>query len=144
MDRSGWHKPALRPVEDRFWDKIQFRSDRCWDWTGNHDKLGYSRMAFAKLGRRAHRVAYELLIGPIPDGLEIDHLCRNRGCVNPWHLEPVTHRENVRRGKLATVTQCTKGHPYDALNTGIYRGRRYCRTCMRHDSHERYLRRIAS
>lgn len=86
----------------RWWSKIDVSGD-CWEWTppvGNH---GYGE--FARQGERrtvlAHRYAYELLVGPIPDGLEIDHLCRNKACVNPDHLEPVTKSENARRAALA-------------------------------------------
>lgn len=81
----------------------------------------------------AHRVAYEEIMGPVPEGLELDHLCRTRSCVNPSHLEPVTHRENMNRGDVATrrKTHCPKGHPYDEENTGIYNGYRNCRACAR-------------
>ena len=82
----------------------------------------------------AHRMIYELLVGPIPDGLEIDHLCRNRGCVNPGHMEPVTHRENLMRGDTVAAanpakTHCIRGHPYDDENTYRYGSHRYCRAC---------------
>ena len=81
----------------------------------------------------AHRFAYELLIGPIPDGLQIDHLCRVPLCVNVAHLEPVTNRVNTVRGKAGlrqrTKTHCPRGHAYDAANTRLYKGGRYCRAC---------------
>jgi hypothetical protein len=76
----------------------------------------------------AHRIAYELLVGPISEGMQLDHLCRNPSCVNPTHLEPVTSQENIIRERAARG-QCPKGHPYDDANTSVWGGRRYCRTC---------------
>ena len=83
----------------------------------------------------AHRVSYELFRGPIPDGLQIDHLCRIRHCVNPDHLEAVTQRENILRGtspsaKAAARDACINGHPYTPENTKLFRGDRQCRTCQ--------------
>jgi HNH endonuclease len=81
-------------VQERFWEKVE-QGEGCWLWTGAIDR-GYGQ--FVWNGRkRAHRVAYELIIGPIPEGLELDHLCRNKSCVRPEHLEPVTKAENIRR-----------------------------------------------
>jgi hypothetical protein len=92
--------------EARFWSKVDASGD-CWEWTGYTDQDGYGRVG---VGRRvdqrtipAHRYAWELMVGPIPEGLEIDHLCFNRPCVNPDHLEPVTHTENMRRRHLAMM-----------------------------------------
>lgn len=116
----------------------------CWLWTGCANKLGYG--AFRMSGDRvlhAYQTAYVLLRGPVPEGLELDHLCRVPNCVNPDHLEPVTHLENMRRGLLHKVsgdrnrnkTHCPFGHPYDAANTKRYLNRktgrldRYCRAC---------------
>lgn len=76
-------------TQRRFWDKVIVTPSTCWEWDGCHDDDGYSMFIFPG-GQRAHRYAYELMRGPIPDGLSINHLCRNRGCVNPDHLEPVT------------------------------------------------------
>ena len=82
-------------------------------------------------GRYGHRDAYEAAKGPIPDGLEIDHLCRNRACINPDHLEAVTHRENVRRA-MVLVTGCAQGHAFTEDNTYMLHGKyRRCRTCKR-------------
>ncbi|MFK0288298.1 HNH endonuclease signature motif containing protein [Streptomyces sp. NPDC090499] len=137
-------------AEDRFWTKvnrsgpISLRREapgRCWVWTASLRADGYGQ--FRSGGRvggrnvRAHRVAYELLVSAIPDGLVIDHLCRNRACVNPEHLEPVTHRVNVIRGegvsaKAARATHCKRGHAFDAENTIIRRsGKRLCKACQR-------------
>lgn len=108
-------------------------TESCWEWQGRLDPRGYGRYA----GRLAHRISYELLRGPIPSGLELDHLCRVRNCVNPDHLEPVTHRENTLRSTSpsainATKSACPSGHPYDAENTYISPGGdRHCRACNR-------------
>lgn len=108
----------------------------CWLWTGPENGTGYGRPFYD--GRRvyAHRLIYELLVGPIPEGLQLDHLCRNRGCVSPWHLEPVTCQENLRRGRHfeREKTQCPSGHPYDEVNTYYRRSnpnKRCCRACNR-------------
>jgi hypothetical protein len=91
--------------------------------------------------RLAHRVAYEHWCAPIGSGREIDHLCRNRACVNPNHLEAVSHRENVRRGlRGALTTHCAQGHEYTPENTARYRGHRACRACNRERAAERRRR----
>lgn len=130
-----------------FWRRV-VRDGDCWIWTGHKNRCGYGRLTVD--GRRiaAHRLAYELLVGPVPDGLELDHLCRNRACVRPSHLEPVTHRENTLRGDTivaaaAAATACPQGHAYDEANTYRYPdGRRDCRTC-RADRRRRHLQRAA-
>ena len=115
--------------------------DECWKFLGSTDKNGYGQVGVKIDGkattRRAHRLVYEFLVGPIPDGLVIDHLCREPGCVNPAHLEAVTPRENIMRGegvaaKHAATSHCPQGHLYDEGNTYIHpMGKRYCRTCAR-------------
>jgi hypothetical protein len=121
--------------------------DGCWRWTGEINRVhGYGY--FNK--KIAHRLAYELLIGPIPEGMVIDHLCRNRWCVNPDHMEPVTSGENVLRGegpsaKAARKQECDHGHPFTPENTKFLTradGRKYrrCRTCAR-IRQARYMRR---
>lgn len=114
--------------------------DGCWEWPGSRDKQGYGRFAVPRtprvsnrwLPKLAHRIAYELFVGPIPDGLTIDHLCRNKGCVNPSHLEAVTQRVNNYRTPdfNGNKTHCPQGHEY-ATSGRAYRGGRYCRVCDR-------------
>ena len=93
--RNG--KPGRRTLSDRFWMKVCF-TGFCWEWTADRAKSGHGRIRVDGRTQMAHRIAYELLVGPIPEGLELDHLCRNTCCVNPDHLDPVTHLENMRRG----------------------------------------------
>src|SRR5262252_6830581 len=90
---------SLYALPERFQQRIHNEPNTsCWVWTGRWDKQGYG-IIDKKPNRKVHRLCYEMLIGPIPKGLEIDHLCRTPCCVNPIHLEPVTHAENIRRGK---------------------------------------------
>lgn len=123
------------PLEDRFWAKVD-RTNTCWNWTGALT-YGYGRFSLHTKVVQAHRFSYELLVGPIPEGLQLDHLCRNHSCVNPIHLEPVTGRVNVLRGNTivaeqAARTHCPKGHAYDDANTRIDAKRcRHCRACQR-------------
>ncbi len=112
----------------------------CALWTLSLGSTGYGQMNFQRTTRKAHRVAYECMVGPIPPGLVIDHLCRNPRCVNPEHLEPVTHAENIRRGnslivtlaRQAAKTHCPRGHPYSGRNLVLSStGARQCRECRR-------------
>jgi len=125
------------PVEGRFWAKVDRKGpDDCWIWRASLMD-GYGRLKINGRHVRASRFAYELLVGPIPEGLEPDHLCRNRACVNPAHIEPVTHQINDLRGVgvgalNARKAHCPQGHPYDLLNTYISpSGGRFCRVCQR-------------
>jgi hypothetical protein len=123
-----------RPMDERFWEVVE-KTATCWVWTGHHDSSGYG--SAYTTGRRyvlAHRWAYESVNGPVPRGLELDHLCRVRLCVRPDHLEAVTHLENMRRSSIATRTHCASGHEYTPENTRVHVkangwSRRYCRTC---------------
>lgn len=125
--------PKPRPVLERALDKIKTDPETgCWVWQDAPDRKGYGRLNVHRIMRLAHRVVYELLVGPIPDGLILDHLCRNRICVRPDHLEPVTSVENTRRGVFPVKSECPQGHPYDEENTLTdNRGYRHCRECMR-------------
>lgn len=128
------------PLWDRFWPKVD-TTGPCWEWTASKNHLGYGQVSREYPDRRlgmAHRVAYELLVGPIPEGKELDHLCRNPSCVNPDHLEPVTHAENMRRAPYdapaskRAKTHCPAGHPYSGENLYVNpKGRRECRACRK-------------
>ncbi|MEU2070427.1 HNH endonuclease signature motif containing protein [Streptomyces anulatus] len=128
----------LKNLPDRFWAKVDKTSspNNCWLWTAA-TTYGYGVFSVQRRMQRAHRVAYEALVGRIPDGLQIDHLCRVRECVNPEHLEAVTLRENVMRGANHVAdqvkrTRCPQGHPYDEKNTYLRpNGKRDCRKCKR-------------
>ncbi len=134
----------IRPSPtDRFWAKVNkdgpVLTERpelgpCWEWLAALCK-GYGYLGVGKKLVRAPRFAYELLVGPIPRNRELDHLCKNKRCVNPAHLEVVTHRENDLRATGPTAqnarkTHCPHGHPYDLFNTYVMKqGGRQCRRC---------------
>ncbi|HEY5055470.1 MAG TPA: HNH endonuclease signature motif containing protein [Acidobacteriaceae bacterium] len=123
--------------------------DDCWEWQGKRSN-GYGYFSLNGKYVKAARFAYEMFIGPIPEGLQLDHLCRNRACCKPWHLEPVTNRVNGLRGVSPCAvnvakTECPKGHPYDAANTVIAaNGWRKCRECNRIAMRARQARKVAS
>lgn len=128
-----------RPAEERFWTFVN-KTATCWLWTGVRHGPGYGRFrqTTKSSGRQAmaHRYSYELVHGPIPEGLQIDHLCRNPSCVRPDHLEAVTARENTMRSRApsarnARKTHCPKGHPLSGDNVRLVGGRRNCSTCKR-------------
>lgn len=132
LDRPG---PVERSAENRFTDKIRVSDEGCIEWVGGKTVGGYGVFS-VRPGRSdpkkdmAHRWAYEHFVGPIPDGYDVDHLCRNRACVNPDHLEPVSRAENIRRA-AAAKTHCPSGHPYDEKNTLMSpnSAHRRCRAC---------------
>src|SRR5262252_1558526 len=128
---------------ERFVSKIRVRRNGCWQWMGSFRSGGYgvawSRREYRAVG--AHRLAYEHFIGEIPNRLEIDHLCRNRWCVNPTHLEIVTRGENTKRANDAR-THCKHGHRFTPNNTAVYKGMRYCLKCKRDSAMNYYWRTI--
>lgn len=162
-----WQRPAIAALEPlwwglppRFWAKVAVGPapsyapllGSCWMWTGamagpGAEKYGYLRVDGKTI--KAATLAYEAMVGPVPDGLHLDHLCRVRGCIRPTHLEPVTVQENMLRGigpsaVNARKTHCPQGHPYDAENTGLYRGSRYCKECNRTRVRETHRRKAAA
>jgi len=124
-DESG-----ISSFEARRWWRFVKVGPECWEWTGATDRDGYP-IFDTGIGRYAHRFAYWLFNGPLDSGLELDHTCRNRACVNPLHLEQVTHAENMKR---AMPDECRHGHPLSGPNLTIYtepggRVRRRCKKC---------------
>lgn len=130
---------AYVPEIERFWNKVQ-KTDTCWFWTGRICNLGYGQFdTHDRRSVKAHRYSFLIVKGQIEAGLELDHLCRNRNCVNPGHLEAVSHRENVLRGIgpcaiQAKKTACKYGHLFIPENTRIDKTRegnptRRCRVC---------------
>jgi len=151
---------SFSPMEElgeRFWSKVNKPSgccryfaylddwrfteeDPCWIWIACQVSQGYGRYHYQGETQSAHCVAYAALVGPIPEGMELDHLCRVRNCVNPNHLEPVTNRENVRRGSIggATAIHCKHGHRWTEETTRIdSSGTKRCRVCCLARGHRR-------
>lgn len=138
-------------LEQRFWSRVDRRGPgECWPWTGLLSDQGYGRISAGRdLGGpmvwKAHRVAYTLLVGPIPQGLTIDHLCRRRDCQNPAHMEPVLQGVNAVRGDSppalnARAEACAHGHRLTGENVRVRNGWRTCRECERRRAREAYWR----
>ena len=140
--------PRISTLE-RLLQKISITENGCWEWQaslarGNYGVIGHKRRTVY-----AHRFSYEHYKGRVPDGLQIDHLCKNPKCVNPEHLEAVTPSENTRRSdapriaaeRHLAITHCPKGHPYDLINTRYYKGKRFCKECNRLSKQRRNTKR---
>lgn len=129
-----------RTLEERLFANITEDQSGCWLWTGTIVGTGYGHLHWQGRGRPAHRLMYEFMVVEIPEGLDLDHLCRVRECVNPWHLDPVTRRVNIVRGDAPRLqrgkTHCPHGHEYTVENTILYRGSRFCLTCKRERARE--------
>jgi hypothetical protein len=138
-------------LPDRFWAKVNRDGPApihrpelgsCWLWIAGSSQNGYGLFWWDGSMKYAHRVAFEQLVGSVPAGLDLDHLCRVRDCVRPAHLEPVTRRENLVRGngfiaRQARQTTCRRGHDFDTVDT---LGRRVCRTCANENRRRRHER----
>lgn len=139
-----------KPESVRFWEKVDVRGpDECWIWQASRDGCGYG-MFKSERSTRAHQWAYMSTVGPIPEGLVLDHLCRTPSCVNPAHLEPVTNQENLSRGwgrrlRNGMATECINGHAYTPENTYTHpvSEQKVCKTCSS-KSRARYSEKRAS
>lgn len=141
VDRT-WKPPHYTSLERRLWLRVGITPSGCWEWIGSTSR-GYGRIRDEDgKGWPVHRLVYTRLVGPVQEPLQLDHLCRNRACCNPEHLEPVTPRVNTLRGESlqaqnAVKTHCPKGHPYEGdnllvrVNKTHRNGHRCCRACGR-------------
>jgi hypothetical protein len=132
-----------KPTDERFWGKVNKISSGCWLWIGSKNNMGYGWFWDGTKNVTAHRYSLMLHGIPMPLGLECDHTCHNRACVNPSHIELVPHIVNIQRGinmgqANKAKTHCPLGHPYSLENTLVgHNGYRYCRTC-RHRQNKIY------
>ncbi|MFJ2000282.1 HNH endonuclease signature motif containing protein [Streptomyces chartreusis] len=140
VHHKGEHLVFSREQISRlFWRKIQKAAGGCWEWQAAKSRNGYGVLVLSRRSLYSHRVSYEIHKGQIPAGLHIDHLCQNKSCCNPDHLEAVTSRENTMRSPIAPAalnavkTHCPHGHEYTPENTVVIKGGRgrSCRTCRR-------------
>lgn len=138
---------AKGTIAERFWRRVLILETGCWEWTGAKDKDGYGAFSVTHAARvRAHRWAYETYVEHMHPWLQSDHICKNKSCVNPLHIEPVTARENVLRSNgpaaiNAKKTHCYKGHNLSGDNLILRDGRgRQCRTCER--EYKRWRRKV--
>lgn len=149
MTKKSFVPNAIVEVE-RLSRGFKIATNGCWEWQ-KQIAFGYGKIRVSipeRKGLPAHRYAYQLIRGEVPSGLVLDHLCRNRRCVNPYHLEAVTQQVNILRGvgataKNATKTHCKRGHPFDAANTYILKSvkkGRQCKKCMYENQRERRIR----
>lgn len=147
-----FYKWSLGYTFERFFDQVNLDGPvsslgtPCWVWLGRKNSKGYGLFKAKDWNSNAHGWIYRELVGPVPEDKELDHFaCDRRECVNPSHMRPVSHRENVLRGKSAAAqhaaqTHCVNGHPFNKQNTDERYGRRYCRQCAR-DRQRKYRER---
>lgn len=152
--RKGIIRRRKPPIE-RFLSKVHFNTETgCWDWTAAKDSDGYGTFQYSHIlsdHGHAYKFSYSFFVGQMPKGLQHDHLCRNRGCVNPFHLEPVTCRENLLRGQTSAAanarkTHCIAGHMFSPQNTWVSKqnGSRHCKACLQRRDKERKARNRAA
>lgn len=127
-EKNPFEGVGMAVLPDRFWEKVE-KTETCWLWIASLDRKGYGQFKLGGEKRRAHRICFEALVGPVPAGLQLDHLCRVRNCVNPAHLEPVTAGENVMRGERVLRSHCSFGHERTPENSYVYGRKRQCRIC---------------
>lgn len=134
------YTPRGAPLAVRLLMRSRATDSGCLLWTGTRDKRGHGRLKVGGRNALAHILSYQEYVGPVPDGKELDHTCRNHGCIRPEHLEPVTHRVNCQRGEVGQAsgarerakTRCKHGHEYTTTNTYVTsKGHRKCRECDR-------------
>lgn len=154
-DRVAELRKALRYKRVSFWERVlKGREDECWPWLGGLTGPGYGLATVNRKLVLAHRHAYETVVGPIPEGLTIDHLCQNKPCINTAHMEVVTRGENARRGEknrkvrssgrwMASRTHCKNGHEFTSENVRIEGNTRRCLPCARERSRQFRARKAA-
>jgi len=121
----------IEKILKRFWDKVE-TTNSCWNWKGCLNNAGYGMFRVNGKNYSPHRFSFETFIHKIPENMIIDHLCKNRSCVNPAHLDFVTNQENIRRGKnyQSKQTHCKRGHEFNAINSRLsIDGKRVCKIC---------------
>lgn len=137
----GKRGPKIKPLHLKFWEHVYTEPNTgCWLWGGKLDTKGYGMITVPANNKpgfkhlRAHRVGYELVVGPIPQGLDLDHLCKVKCCVSPYHLEPVTRKENTIR-YYGPRPFCKNGHELSGYNLRVNaKGHRFCRQCHREEA----------
>lgn len=130
-------KRSKQPILERIAANTIMLPNGCHGWIASRAGHGYPSISVNGKHRLVHRITHEQMFGPIPKGKEAHHKCENKGCINPLHIQPVTHAENIQIADprkwswLSKKTHCPKGHEYDEVNTYVWRGGRHCRSCRK-------------